>query len=135
MQASNTCPPIAGHSGTIFVAIELSQKNWLVTLWSPDRDRISRQKLPSGDVAGLLGLVERTKARASRTLGEVPAVSCFYSAGYDGFWLHRLLTAAGIENFVFDPASIAVDQRARRVKTDRIDGELLVRTLMAYRRG
>jgi transposase len=61
-------------------------------------------------------------------------VSC-YEAGYDGFWLHRLLTAAGITNHVFDPASIAVDQRARRTKTDRIDGELLLRTLMAYCRG
>jgi transposase len=61
-------------------------------------------------------------------------VSC-YEAGYDGFWLHRRLEAAGITNFVFDPASIAVEQRARRAKTDRIDGELLLRTLMAYCRG
>ena len=61
-------------------------------------------------------------------------VSC-YEAGYDGFWLHRLLMAAGITNFVFDPASIAVEQRARRAKTDRIDGELLLRTLMAHLRG
>jgi transposase len=61
-------------------------------------------------------------------------VTC-YEAGYDGFWLHRLLEAAGITNFVFDPASIAVEQRSRRTKTDRIDGELLLRTLMAYLRG
>jgi transposase len=61
-------------------------------------------------------------------------VSC-YEAGYDGFWLHRLLMAAGITNYVFDPSSIAVDQRARRVKTDRIDGEKMLRTLMAYLRG
>jgi transposase len=135
MQTSNTCPPITGHSGTIFVAIELSQKSWLVTLWSPDRDRISRQKLPAGDGGGVVGLIERTKARAERALGWVPAVVSCYEAGYDGFWLHRLLAAAGIENFVFDPASIAIDQRARRAKTDRIDGELLLRTLMGYRRG
>ena len=61
-------------------------------------------------------------------------VSC-YEAGYDGFWLHRRLLAAGITNHVFDPASIAVDQRARRAKTDRIDGEQMLRTLMAYCRG
>ena len=65
----------------------------------------------------------------------VPAVMSCYEAGYDGFWLHRLLMAAGITNYVFDPASIAVDQRARRVKTDRIDGEKMLRTLMAYLRG
>ncbi|WFU45574.1 transposase (plasmid) [Bradyrhizobium sp. CB82] len=61
-------------------------------------------------------------------------VSCF-EAGYDGFWLHRLLLAAGLTNLVFDAASIAVEQRSRRAKTDRIDGELLIRTLMAYLRG
>jgi transposase len=64
-----------------------------------------------------------------------PAVVSCYEAGYDGFWLHPLLTAAGITNHVFDPASIAVEQRGRRAKTDRIDGELLLRTLMAHCRG
>jgi transposase len=102
---------------------------------SPDRDRISRHKLEGGDHAGLLALIESVRTRAARKLGSWPAVVSCYEAGYDGFWLHRLLTAAGLTNFVFDPASIAVEQRARRAKTDRIDGELLLRTLMAYLRG
>jgi transposase len=38
-------------------------------------------------------------------------------------------------NYVFDPASIAVEQRGRRAKSDRIDGEQLLRTLMAHCRG
>ncbi|TAI59662.1 IS110 family transposase, partial [Bradyrhizobium sp. Leo170] len=75
------------------------------------------------------------KARATSKLGAAPRVVSCYEAGYDGFWLHRRLEAAGITNFVFDPASIAVEQRSRRAKTDRIDGELLLRTLMAYLRG
>ena len=135
MQASTVVTPTAGHCGTIFVAIELSQKTWLVTLHSPDRDRISRHKLEGGDDGGLLALIERVRARAAGKLGTAPKVVSCYEAGYDGFWLHRLLTAAGITNFVFDPASIAVEQRSRRAKTDRIDGELLLRTLMAYLRG
>jgi transposase len=135
MQASNVRTPIAGDIGTIFVAIELSQRKWLVTMHSPDRDRISRHPLDGGDHAGLLALIERVRARAARVLGPAPQVVSCYEAGYDGFWLHRLLTGAGITNLVFDPASIAVEQRARRAKTDRIDGELLLRTLMAYRRG
>jgi transposase len=61
-------------------------------------------------------------------------VSC-YEAGYDGFWLHRLLEAHGIRNYVIDPASLQVDRRARRAKTDRVDVERLLRSLMAYRRG
>jgi len=61
-------------------------------------------------------------------------VSC-YEAGYDGFWLHRRLAAEGIENVVIDPASLSVDRRARRVKTDRLDGEQMIRALLAWRRG
>ncbi|MEH2609252.1 IS110 family transposase [Bradyrhizobium sp. AZCC 1693] len=135
MQASTVGTPTAGHCGTIFVAIELSQKSWLVTLHSPDKDKISHHKLESGDHADLLALIDRVRERAARALGAVPAVVSCYEAGYDGFWLHRLLLAAGITNYVFDPASIAVDQRARRVKTDRIDGERMLRTLMAFLRG
>lgn len=135
MQVSHTSTPIAGDYGTIFVALELSQKMWLVTMHSPDRDRISRHRLDGGDHAGLLDLIKRTRARAARALGGEPVVVSCYEAGYDGFWLHRLLTAAGIRNHVFDPASIAVEQRWRRSKTDGIDGEQLLRTLMAYCRG
>jgi transposase len=61
-------------------------------------------------------------------------ISC-YEAGYDGFWLHRQLSTHGIRNYVIDPASLQVDRRARRVKTDRIDTERLLRSLMAYLRG
>ena len=135
MQASTIGTPTIGHCGTIFVAIELSQRSWLVTVHCPDKDKISRHKLEGGDHAGLLALIDRLRERVSRALGGVPAVVSCYEAGYDGFWLHRLLLAAGITNHVFDPASIAVDQRARRVKTDRIDGETMLRTLMAYCRG
>jgi len=135
MQASTIDTPTAEHCGTIFVSVELSQKTWLVTLHSPDRDRISRHKLEGGDHVGLLGLLESIRTRAALRLGTVPKVVSCYEAGYDGFWLHRLLTAAGITNLVFDPASIAVEQRSRRAKTDRIDGELMLRTLMAHLRG
>lgn len=135
MQVSNVCTPTIGHSDTIFVSIELSQKSWLATIYSPDRDRISRHKLEGGDHPGLLALFERVRDRASRKLGSVPAIVSCYEASYDGFWLHRVLTAAGTTNYVFDPASIAVEQRGRRAKTDRIDGEQLLRTLMAHCRG
>jgi transposase len=135
MQAPTLDTPTTGYCGTIFIAIELSQKSWLVTLHSPDRDRISRHKLEGGDHAGLLALIEKTRSRAEQKLGSAVRVASCYEAGYDGFWLHRLLLSAGIMNFVFDAASIPVEQRGRRAKTDRIDGELLLRTLMAHLRG
>jgi transposase len=135
MQASSKSTPTAADFGTLNVAIELSQKSWLISVHSPDRDRISRHKLDGGDWRGLLALIEKVRTRAAEKLGGRPRVVSCYEAGYDGFWLHRLLVDAGIESFVFDPASIAVEQRSRRAKTDRIDGELLLRTLMAYLRG
>jgi transposase len=64
----------------------------------------------------------------------VEIVSC-YEAGYDGFWLHRLLTEHGVCNHVFDPTSLQVDRRARRTKTDRVDVDKLLRALMAHLRG
>ena len=135
MQASTLVTPTVSDNGIVFVAIELSQKTWLVTLHSPDRDRISRHKLEGGDHTGLLRLIEQVRARVAARLGSEPLVVSCYEAGYDGFWLHRLLEAAGITDFVFDAASIAVEQRSRRAKTDRIDGELLLRTLTAHLRG
>jgi len=135
MQGSNVGAPTAEHSGTIFIAIELSQKTWVLTIHSPDRDGLSQPKLKGGDHAAVLKLISDLRERVRAKLGTMPAVVTCYEAGYDGFWLHRLLTAAGIANHVFDPASIAVEQRYRRAKTDRIDGKLQLRTLMAYARG
>src|ERR1700730_9330189 len=135
MQASSMDTPTVGHYGTIFVAVELSQRSWLVTLHCPDKGKGSHHKLEGGDGGSVLPLVDRMRERAARAMGAMPAVRSCYEAGCDGFWLHRLLLANGITNYVFDPASIAVDQRARRVKNDRVDGEKMLRTLMAYLRG
>src|ERR1700758_2067492 len=110
MKASNVCAPTAANNGTIFVALELSRRTWLVTMHAPDRDRVSRYKVEGGDHAGLLALIARGRARVTRALGDEPSVVSCYEAGYDGFWLHRLLLSAGIINYVFDPASIAVEQ-------------------------
>jgi transposase len=62
-------------------------------------------------------------------------IECVFEAGYDGFWLQRYLQQAGLACRVMDPASLKVDRRARRVKTDRIDAESLLRALQARRRG
>jgi transposase len=62
-------------------------------------------------------------------------VTLCYEAGYDGFWLARLLEPRGIECLVMEPASLQVNRRTRRVKTDRIDVENLLHTLIAWCRG
>src|SRR5262249_52113930 len=101
MKTSNVCAPTTANTGTIYVALELSRRTWLVTIHSPDRDRISRYKVDGGDHVGLLKLIAKVRARAAAKLGYEPAVLSCYEAGYDGFWLHRLLIAAGIANHVF----------------------------------
>src|SRR5258708_501461 len=129
--------PAAMHVETTrcLFAIELSKQSWVIGFITPLSAKISRRILSGGDWKGLLDLIEEVRARVSRETGRaVDVISC-YEAGYDGFWLHRLLEAHGIRNYVIDPASLQVDRRARRVKTDRIDTERLLRSLMAYLRG
>src|ERR671932_2503051 len=119
---------------TLFVALDLSRSSWVLAVHAPHAGKVSRHKLSPG-AEGLLALVERVRGQAERALGApVRVVSC-HEAGRDGFWLHRVLLGAGIENRVIDPASLLVDRRARRAKTDRLDAEALRRALMALFRG
>jgi hypothetical protein len=60
---------------------------------------------------------------------------CGPGTGLDGFWIDRVLQNEGIESHVVDPASVATSRRRRRAKTDSIDGEALIRTLLSYKRG
>ena len=129
--------PAAMHFDTArcLFAIELSKQNWVIGFVTPLSAKISRRILSGGHWKGLLDLIEEVRARVSRETGRtVDVISC-YEAGYDGFWLHRLLEAHGVRNYVIDPASIQVDRRARRAKTDNIDVAQLLRSLMAYLRG
>ena len=83
----------------------------------------------------LLSLLSRLKMQAEQRCGETVRVVSIHEAGLDGFWVHRLLQANGIDSHVVDAASIAVERRKRRAKTDRIDVEKLLRTLMGWARG
>jgi transposase len=133
----NNLPPAGTHDDAIscVLAMELSKKSWIVAVNTPLSDKISRHTLKPGDGKELLDLCERIRTRVAReTKKRVEMVSC-YEAGYDGFWLHRLLQAHDIRNHVIDPASLQVDRRARRAKTDRVDAERLLRSLLAYLRG
>jgi len=113
---------------TVYVAIELSKKTWVLGIAHPDRDRPSIHRVSGGNIAELVSRL-RVAARNNRRI-----LVC-YEAGYDGFWLARELAKMGIECRVLDPASIQVNRRARRVKTDRIDVLALLRALIATDRG
>jgi transposase len=115
--------------------LELSRSTWLVALHSPVADKVSQHRLEGGDVDGLLALITRKQGQAEAKLQRSLRVTCCFEAGYDGFWLHRWLGAHGVHNRVLDAASVLVDRRARRAKTDRLDAAGLLRTLMALERG
>ena len=117
------------------IAIELSKASWVVGVQTPLSNKTSQYRLTAGDWKDLLKLIERIRRQVGRELGRpVEMISC-YEAGYDGFWLHRLLEAHGVHNYVLDPASLLVNRRARRAKTDRIDVERMLRALGRYLRG
>jgi transposase len=133
--APTPATPAARQSATLFVALELSRAKWLVGLHSPVADKISRRTVTGGDAAALLAVIDEPRRRVRAQLGEEVAVAACYEAGYDGFWLHRLLLSHGIASHVVDPASLLVNRRARRRNTDGIDPAGLLRTLMAWHRG
>jgi transposase len=127
---------IRTHLGAIFVSLELSRSTWLITSLSPGGgEKLSKHSVRGSDVAGLLERFARLKEKARARTGEVFPIIVIQEAGLDGFWIHRVLQSEGIESHVVDPASVATSRRRRRAKTDRIDGEALVRALLAYKRG
>src|SRR5271167_4170936 len=120
---------------TLFASLELSKSKWVVTINSPGSEKFSKHVVEGGDGACLLDLLSRSRAKAEQRYGVQIKTIVIQEAGLDGFWIHRLLLANGIESHVVDAASIAVERRHRRAKTDAIDGETLLRTLMAWARG
>ena len=120
----------------IFVSLELSRSTWLITSVSPGGgERMSKHGVSAGNIAALLARLSELKQKAFARTGKSFQVIVIQEAGLDGFWIHRVLQSEGVESHVVDPASIATSRRRRRAKTDKIDGEALVRALLAYRRG
>ena len=131
MDAPNTA--LRGQDATIvgrlYVAFELGEKSWKLSLGGGVRAP-SRCTVAAGDTTAVLMAIAKARARC-HLAADAPVRSC-YEAGRDGFWLHRWLSAHGIVNLVVDPASIEVNRRARRAKTDRLDSDKLLSMLMRY---
>ena len=117
-------------AAALYVAVELSAKEWLLTMSPAPDARRQRVRVRPGDMAAIQQALTAGKRRAGLAV-EAPAWSC-YEAGRDGYWPHRLLTALGVHNLVVDSSSIEVPRRVRRAKTDRLDGEKLLRLLLRH---
>ncbi len=122
--------------GAIFVSLELSKSTWLVTSLSPGSEKMSRHTVAGGDIAGLLACFAEMRQKVLTREGKLYSLVVIQEVGLDGFWIGRTLNKVGwIENHFVEAASISVPRRRRRAKTDRIDGETLVRTPLAWKRG
>jgi len=120
----------------IFVSLELSRSTWLITSLSPGGgEKMSKHSVRGGDMAGLLDQLARLRTKTQARTGRTFSIIVIQEAGLDGFWIHRVLEREGIESHMVDPASILTSRRRRKAKTDRIDGEALLRSLLAYKRG
>ncbi len=128
-------PVSTSSEQSIYAALELSKNGWLLAIQFPDRDTPSLYPIGGGNAEGLMAKLDAARDRLAKVSGRVPKVRLCYEAGYDGFWLARFLEQRGIECRVMEPASLQVNRRARRVKTDRIDVESLLHTLIAWCRG
>ena len=127
---------IRTNLGAIFVSLELSRSTWLITSLSPGGgEKMSKHSVRGGDVAGLLMRFSQLKEKVRGWTGKDFPIIVIQEAGLDGFWIHRVLQSEGVESYVVDAASIATSRRRRRAKTDKIDGEALVRALLAHKRG
>ena len=126
---------IPGDCAILFASLELSRSTWVATSLAPGSKKMSKHTLVGGNGRELLELLARLKTRAEQRIAAPVKVVTIHEVGLDGFWIHRLLDANGVDSHVVDPASIAVPRRHRRAKTDAIDGETLLRTLIAWQRG
>ncbi len=130
---TNSQPQVNNSMAALHMSIELSAAKWKLGF----ADQLGRKaRVRSLDAGDLRQLQKEIKA-AKRMFGldpEAPVVSC-YEAGRDGFWIHRCFVSMGIESYIVDPASVEVNRKKRRAKTDRIDAERVVIALMRFKAG
>jgi transposase len=118
------------HSeNNLYMAMELSNKEWKLAFGDGHQERLVG--IPARDRERLRSAIAKAKVKLG--LPEAaPTFSC-YEAGRDGFWIHRMLEQMGVKNLVVDSASIEVNRRKRRAKTDRLDAKKLLAMLLRYR--
>ena len=128
-------PAVLDYERTLILAIELSNTSWVLAAQIPGLPGVKAKRSIEPTPEALMAAIASYRARAETAGRNVDRVVTVYEAGWSGFWLVRWLAKYGIETHVIQPSSVPVDRRARRAKSDGIDAELLLRTLLAWLRG
>src|SRR5215469_17595883 len=134
--ATPTTPRMTQDSlsqSTLYLAFELGKNTWKLGFTIGMAQQPRERTIPAGALETLQKEITRAKQRFG--LPEDACVVSCYEAGRDGFWLHRYLAAHGVTNHVIDSASIEVNRRQRRAKTDRLDVRKLLTMLLRHSAG
>jgi transposase len=128
-------PAVLDYERTLILAIELSNTSWVLAAQIPGLPGVKAKRSIEPTPEALMAAIGSYRVRAEKADRNVDRVIAVYEAGWSGFWLVRWLAKYGIETYVIQPSSVPVDRRTRRAKSDGIDAELLLRTLLAWLRG
>lgn len=126
-QSNTTAAPV------LYLALELSWNSWKLAFTVGLGQKARLRTIPARNTDLLLAEIHKAKARFGLP-DDTPVLAC-YEAGRDGFWLHRFLVHEGIDNRVVDSASIEVNRRMRRAKSDGLDATKLVEMLIRFHHG
>jgi len=133
--ASSPSPAAVDYDVALIFSVETSNKNWVLAAHVPGLGQVKAKQTIEPNVDALSKAIEGYRRRATASGAAVERVIVVYEAGYGGFWLARWLDAQGVEVHVVQPSSVPVERRKRRAKSDKIDADLLLRTLLAWLRG
>jgi len=112
----------------LYVAFELGVSEWKIGFTKDLETKPRVRVVPARALKQLAR--EISTAKQWFALPANATVRSCYEAGRDGFWLHRHLVAEGIDNRVVDSASIEVNRRKRRAKSDGLDARKLLTMLL-----
>jgi transposase len=133
MAATHKHDSTVAPAPVLYMALELSSGTWRLAFTVGLGQKPRLKTVTARSTVGLIFEIKAAKKRFGLP-EDAPVLSC-YEAGRDGFWLHRFLLAHGIQNQVVDSASIEVNRRQRRAKSDGLDAVKLVEMLIRWHNG
>ena len=133
LRLHSNLPVAMNERPVLYLAFELGWDSWKLAFATGPGPAPREREMPARDVPRLLQEIAEAKRRL-RLPADCPVVSC-YEAGRDSFWLHRCLAAHGVQNLIVDSASIEVNRRQRRAKSDDLDVAKLLSMLLRYAGG
>src|SRR5262249_34931009 len=125
-----TCARTATRA--LYIALELSQDQWLLAWATQAAEKPRFRSVPARDLSRLDAEIAKAKTRFG--LAAAARVRTCSEAGRDGCWLHRALTKLGIHKVV-DSGALEVNRRRKHAKSDPVDAAKLLNLLCRYHGG